>query len=183
LRRLRIAEQRIVRLLEAASSQNCGRGRGSGLRKLKLRRQQVAVGAVDRVHVGDEIGRRVARVVEGHRPERGHGEDAESGAQHRFVVVERPVGDTHARIEIVPVDLTQSGGQMVLARCQDVRAGQRRVAIGQRAGVERLQKSVVDRLQRRLRLDGLQKAVGHKHAVGARIETSQVADRFRKRRQ
>ena len=184
LRRLRIAEMRIVGLLQAASAEHHGPGSGSGLRELVQRRLQHAVSVVNRVHIGEQIGCGVARIVEGHWAQCGYGENTEARTNDGFVVVKWPVCQADARIEIALVQLSQTLCHMRLAGRRDVGTRERRVSIGQRTGVERFKKSGVDGLQgwiiryrRRF-----QELIRNQHAVDLGIETPQVALTFNKRR-
>ena len=137
---LRIAEQRIVGLVQRASAKHDHVGWRRRRRKLELR----LAGDVVRVSVHHR--ERVASIIEGHGTERRDCEHAEPGADHRLVIAKWTESDADTRVEVTEIPLSQSLRQMILARRQHVRAS---AALSQRAGIEGLQKSGVHLLKRR----------------------------------
>ena len=110
---------RIVGLLEIAAAVSCRRARRGSIGKLE---RGGAIG--DGIVVSEQVREGDDAAVDRHGAKRRHRVDAETGANDCLVVVERTVGETHARIEIAPIPIPQALRNPSLARRFDVRTRQ-----------------------------------------------------------
>src|SRR5271163_5011851 len=102
LRGGRVFQEGIVGLLKRAAAQWDRPGRG-GLRKLK-QRTAIRKGIV----VDDRRRKRDPSIVEGRGTKRSGGKYAKAGAYYSLVVAERAIGDTDARVIVMPIPVPQA---------------------------------------------------------------------------